>query len=542
MLAAAQKSDFLANMSHEIRTPMNAVLGMAEMALREEMTPQAKQYIKQIRSSGKNLLVIINDILDFSKIESGKMNIVDVIYEPLSIVNDLANVVNTRIGSKKLEFTIDFDPKLPQKLYGDNIRIQQILLNLLNNAVKFTERGKVHLSISFSYIDSDNIMLKAVVSDTGIGIKKQDIGKLFKSFQQVDSKRNRNIEGTGLGLAISQQLLKLMNGTITVESEYEKGSTFCIQLPQKIVNTSPSIPSPENTVKVTLIIENEYVYSQICKDLSRFGIEYINLECQGSLEKIKDGYIIVEKSIFSDMIKKAIMDNPKLNCLVIAPFDNHDDINLPRVKIMHKPIYSLGLYSSLGLGEGEFSDGDLENDNFAFTAPDANVLIVDDNPIYLTVACGIIEPLGMKVDTACGASETIEKVKKVKYDIIFMDHMMPGVDGVETTHIIRRLIVGYEKVPIIALTANAMGGAKEMFLEEGMNDFLAKPIEVTEIVSMVRKWLPKGKIIPVTAVKEKEPLTEKVPLIIEGLTTHKHFCLWVVRNSICRYLKNTICR
>lgn len=204
MLAAAQKSDFLANMSHEIRTPMNAVLGMAEMALREEMTPQAKQYIKQIRSSGKNLLVRINDILDFSKIESGKMNIVDVIYEPLSIVNDLANVVNTRIGSKKLEFTIDFDPKLPQKLYGDNIRIQQILLNLLNNAVKFTERGEVHLSISFSYIDSDNIMLKAVVSDTGIGIKKQDIGKLFKSFQQVDSKRNRNIEGTGLGLAISQ--------------------------------------------------------------------------------------------------------------------------------------------------------------------------------------------------------------------------------------------------------------------------------------------------------------------------------------------------
>lgn len=277
MQAAAHKSDFLANMSHEIRTPMNAVLGMAEMALREEMTPQAKQYIRQIRSSGKNLLVIINDILDFSKIESGKMNIVPVVYEPLSIINDLANIVNTRIGSKKIEFTVDFDPTMPHKLYGDNIRIQQILLNLLNNAVKFTEHGEVHLSVSFSQTDSENIMLKAIIKDTGIGIKKQDMDKLFKSFQQVDSKRNRNIEGTGLGLAISQQLLRLMGGSIHVESEYEQGSTFYVELPQKIIDTSPSIPEPDSIVKAALIIENKYVLEQIKKDLSRLGIEYSDL-------------------------------------------------------------------------------------------------------------------------------------------------------------------------------------------------------------------------------------------------------------------------
>ena len=524
--SAKQKSDFLANMSHEIRTPMNAVLGMAEMALREDMSPQAKQYIRQIRSSGKNLLVIINDILDFSKIESGKMNIVEVVYEPLSIVNSLANIVNTRIGSKKLEFTVDFDPRLPHKLYGDNIRVQQVLLNLLNNAVKFTERGEVHLSITFSPIDDETIMLKATVRDTGIGIKKQDMGKLFQSFHQVDSKRNRNIEGTGLGLAITKQLLRLMKGNVRIESEYEKGSTFYIELPQKIIDPAPSVPIPDSTLKAALIIDNRYVFKQTAKDLNALGIGYINLEKEGNLDNVKEGYIIIEKHLFNDRIKQTIANNPNLKCLIIAPFESPNDINLPRVKMLHKPVYSLGLYSALGLGEEINIDGDSSDDNFSFIAPEAHILIVDDNPINLTVASGILEPLKMKIDTATGALETIEKVKKVKYDVVFMDHMMPEVDGVETTHIIRRLIVGYEEVPIIALTANAIGGTKEMFLREGMNDFVAKPIEVTDIVAVLRKWLPKEKIVPVNVIEEtKAPAEKKEWLSIEGLNTKEALSL-----------------
>lgn len=524
--SAKQKSDFLANMSHEIRTPMNAVLGMAEMALREDMSPQAKQYIRQIRSSGKNLLVIINDILDFSKIESGKMNIVEVVYEPLSIVNSLANIVNTRIGSKKLEFTVDFDPRLPHKLYGDNIRVQQVLLNLLNNAVKFTERGEVHLSITFSPIDDETIMLKATVRDTGIGIKKQDMGKLFQSFHQVDSKRNRNIEGTGLGLAITKQLLRLMKGNVRIESEYEKGSTFYIELPQKIIDPAPSVPIPDSTLKAALIIDNRYVFKQTAKDLNALGIGYINLEKEGNLDNVKEGYIIIEKHLFNDRIKQTIANNPNLKCLIIAPFESPNDINLPRVKMLHKPVYSLGLYSALGLGEEINIDGDSSDDNFSFIAPEAHILIVDDNPINLTVASGILEPLKMKIDTATGALETIEKVKKVKYDVVFMDHMMPEVDGVETTHIIRRLIVGYEEVPIIALTANAIGGTKEMFLREGMNDFVAKPIEVTDIVAVLRKWLPKEKIVPVNVIEEtKAPSEKEKGLSIEGLNTKEALSL-----------------
>lgn len=453
------------------------------------------------------------------------MNIVEVVYEPLSIINSLANIVNTRIGSKKLEFTVDFDAKLPHKLYGDNIRVQQILLNLLNNAVKFTEKGEVHLQITFDEIDSETIMLKAVVSDTGIGIKEQDFEKLFQSFQQVDSKRNRNIEGTGLGLAITQQLLKLMDGEISVESEYEKGSTFYISLPQKIIDPAPSIPVLDSDLNASLIIENEFVLRQVCKDLSALGIKYNDLEKHGSLESVTDGYIIVEKHLFGDRIKKSLADNPKLKCLLIAPFESAADINMQRVKMLHKPVFSLGLYSALGLGDNLAEIGDSNEDNFRFIAPDAHILIVDDNPINLTVASGIIEPLQMQVDTATGALETIEKVKKVKYDIVFMDHMMPEVDGIETTHIIRRLIVGYEDVPIIALTANAIGGTKEMFLREGMNDFVAKPIEVTDIVAAIRRWLPKEKIVPITEHKKVKKSEKKQELVIEGLNTQHALAL-----------------
>lgn len=520
-LAVSQKSDFLANMSHEIRTPMNAVLGMAEMALREEMTPQAKQYIRQIRSSGKHLLVIINDILDFSKIESGKLDIVKVEYEPLSLVNDLINVVNTRIGTKDLEFTIDLDPNLPQKLYGDSVRIHQILLNLLNNAVKFTERGEVHLSLCSERIDGETVMLKAVIRDTGIGIKKEDMGKLFQSFQQVDSKRNRNIEGTGLGLAISKQLLKLMNGTISLESEYNKGSTFYVQIPQRIINGAPSIPVPENDIKAALLIENKYVHAQLCRDLSALNIDYFDFDEKSGVSE-GFNYIIAEKGRFNKTVKALMTDDQSLKCLMLVPYNETASVDMPRLKILSKPACLMSLYSALCSGQEVVSSASPEKDSFVFTAPTARVLIVDDNPINLSVASGIIEPLEMQVDTANGATETIEKVRKVKYDIIFMDHMMPEVDGVETTHIIRRLISGYEDVPIIALTANAMGGTREMFLREGMNDFIAKPIEVSEMVAMIRKWLPQEKIIPVTDGQRKSGAGNhggSSGVSIEGLNT-----------------------
>ncbi len=234
------KSDFLANMSHEIRTPMNAVIGMAEMALREDLTPAAREYIGQIKSSGQTLLTIINDILDFSKIESGMMDISDVEYEPMSMINDVSNIIMTRIGSKDVELTVDVNPDLPAGLYGDNVRIKQVMVNLANNAVKFTKEGNVHVKIDFLQTAKDMIELIVSITDTGSGIKESDMDKLFKSFQQLDSKRNRNIEGTGLGLAICKQLVSLMKGKIHVDSIYGKGSTFSFVIPQKVTSSIQS--------------------------------------------------------------------------------------------------------------------------------------------------------------------------------------------------------------------------------------------------------------------------------------------------------------
>lgn len=508
--AARAKSDFLANMSHEIRTPMNAVLGMAEMALREEMSPAARDYIHQIMFSGKNLLVIINDILDFSKIESGKMEINEVVYESMSMFNDLASIVNSRIGDKAIEFTMDIDMNLPQMMLGDNTRIQQVLINLLNNAVKFTNIGQVHLKAEGTKIDDDTVLIKMDVSDTGIGIKSEDINKLFKSFQQVDSKRNRNIEGTGLGLAISQRLVELMGGKISVESEYEKGSTFSIEIPQKIVSNLVPVPEVNLPLHAALSINNQYVKAQIIRDLTRVGVEYADLSESDTMDNTKFEFFIADEQLFTPQIRDYFLENPKLKCIVIsATKPNNSDF--PRIRVVHKPVYYLNLYSAMGF-INEFSRDDVLNEaDFSFTAPNANILIVDDNSVNLTVAKGLLEPLNMHVDTASSAAQTIEILHNNKYDLIFMDHMMPEVDGIETTHIIRRLMPEYADVPIIALTANAIADTRDMFIAEGMNDFVAKPIDTKDITAKLRKWLPQEKIIPLDGNEAKAQRAEEKP-------------------------------
>jgi len=493
--AAQAKSDFLANMSHEIRTPMNAVLGMAELALREEMSPAARNYIHQIKSSGKNLLVIINDILDYSKIESGKMDIIVVTYEPYSLFNDAASIVNSRIGSKNIEFTMDIPPDIPGKLMGDNVRIQQILVNLLNNAVKFTKSGNIHLKVEFERTEEFSGILKASVTDTGSGIKPEDMEKLFKSFQQVDSKRNRNIEGTGLGLAISKRLLNLMGGSISVESEYEKGSVFSFELPQKIISEAAPIPKPAEPVTAALYVNSPYVKAQIKRDLERIGIPCTDIEETSTLDGSSFNYFIAERTLFTGRIKEFFINNA-VQCIVIDGFDSAYSINDPSIRLVRKPVYFLNLYAAMGIISEYERDNSVNADDFSFSAPEARVLIVDDNTVNLAVAKGLIDPLDMHVDTACSAAETIEMIKEARYDLIFMDHMMPEVDGVETTRIIRRLMPSYADVPIIALTANVAEGTKEMFIREGMNDFVAKPIDTKEMISKLRKWLPQEKIIP----------------------------------------------
>lgn len=508
---AENQSDFLANISHEMRTPLNAVLGTAEIALRRDMSDEMREYLHQIKSSAHHLLMIINDILDFSKIETGEMSIVPVDYEPLSLINDVAGIVNNQIGSKNIEFTIDLPPDLPLSLKGDNVRIRQVLINLLNNAVKFTKSGNVSLKISTRPISDKNVMLIASVSDTGCGISQENIGRLFKMFRQIDSKRNRNVEGTGLGLAISKKLLGLMGGTISVESEPGKGSTFTFEVPQEITREERSVvqSAPAGTV-VCILLGNQYLRQSVETAVREIGAVTVSIDNPLLGDK---AYIIADYELLDDA-KELIARNPELKCILIDRFDSTAYSDNENITIIRKPVYSFSLSAAMGIGE-KFTRNDDTESNVSFTAPEAYVLIVDDNDINRAIAKGVIEPLGMQVDLAASGAECIEKVRNFRYDIIFMDHMMPEMDGIEAAHIIKQRFPSYADVPIIALTANAAGDAREMFLREGMSDFIAKPISLRTITNKIRRWLPSEKIIPVSKSENKAQPQRILPDIPE---------------------------
>ena len=499
--ASQMKSDFLANMSHEIRTPMNAVIGMAEMALRENLPPMARYYINQIKSSGRELLTIINDILDFSKIESGKMDIIPVEYETMSIINDVTNVIVTRLKDKDVELILEVRPDIPRTLLGDNIRIKQVLINIANNATKFTKEGKVEIRVGYERKSDDEIEMRISVKDTGIGIKPKDLNKLFQSFQQVDTKRNRSVEGTGLGLAISRHLLQLMGGDIQVESEYGKGSKFTFTFPQKVVDNDPSIEVPNSKKKaIAGLIRNPYVKAQLAVDCKDFGVNYTDIENMAGFRKFmamnggKELFLLISNELFDETWQEFTKRNPKIKVVLLIDFFDDIKCDISNVLVMKKPIYALNLATLLKGGNMMELGQEVQDTDFDFIAPEAEILIVDDNSINLTIAEGLLKPLQMKVQTASSGKEAHLKARRNKFDIIFMDHMMPEMDGIEATKLIR-FIPEYKERPIIALTANAVGDVKERFLEAGMNDLVAKPIELRTLIAKVRQWLPPEKIL-----------------------------------------------
>ncbi len=522
--AMQSKSDFLANMSHEIRTPMNAIIGMSEMVMREPLPPVAVEYISQIKTAGQTLLTIINDILDFSKIESGTVDIHPAEYRPMSMVTDIANTIITRLQDKDVEFTVDVVPDLPEILLGDHVRLTQIILNLTNNAVKFTQHGQIHLKVTYTSNGPDELMLHVSVKDTGSGIRKEDIGKLFDAFQRLNTKITSRIEGSGLGLTITKQLLIQMNGHIQVESEYGRGSCFSFDLPQKIIQRQPSIVVENaDEISVASLMENPYAAEQLQIDIERLGCSYLPLASEDELPlltKYKVDYLFIEHALFSDEVNKFVQNHLEIHSVLMIHFYTIMKCTIPNLLVVKKPFYAI-TYANIFNHKTYIEPTGKEDNPFDYIAPEAQILIVDDNTVNLTVAAGLLEPLEMQIDTALSAKEAIEKVAQCSYDLIFMDHMMPEVDGVEATHVIRSFYPSYSNVPIIALSANAVDGVRELFLKEGMNDFVPKPIVLPVILSVLRRWLPQDKIIPVppsNGSRIHKP-KETAEINIEGLDT-----------------------
>ena len=513
------KSDFLSSMSHEIRTPLNAIVGFSECIKNADNLEEAKENASDIVTASESLLEIVNGILDISKIESGKLELVQTDYDIYKILDEVVKLIKARLGDKPLNFEVNIAPDIPHVLYGDHFNIKKILINFLTNAVKYTDEGYIKFDVRCVRVNDEVCRLIMSVKDSGRGIKKENIDKLFTKFQRLDEDKNTTIEGTGLGLAITKQLVEMMHGKIVVNSKYGEGSEFTAAIDQRISNaklvTEETIVEGELdlTNKNILVVDDNTLNLKVATKLLK---PYkCNVEvCESGfacLDKIKEGktYDII---LLDDMMPK--MKGSE----TLTRLKQIDGFNIPVIALtanaiqgmkeqylllgfddyLAKPIEKKELYRVLSKyvlkTENKVSNSSslIQNNETEIDYSDytgKNILIVDDNLLNIKVATKIMKPYNFTIDYVCSGAESLNKVKEKHYDIIFMDYMMPNMDGIETFKNLSK-IEGFN-TPVVALTADAVVGAKDKFIETGFTDYVSKPIDKHLLNDVINKILKK---------------------------------------------------
>lgn len=512
--ATKAKDDFLANMSHEIRTPMNAIFGMSQLLAEADISPVERDYVETIKTASNNLLKIINDILDFSKIESGKIELIESEYSMKSLIQGVDDVIASRADNSRLTFSIYINPNMPESFCGDEKRIKQILINILNNAVKFTKEGGVSLEISYSMLDKEYSEVEFKVKDTGIGIKAADINKVFEKFTQVDTKKNRNVEGTGLGLPLSKKFAQMMDGDITVESEYGKGSCFTVKIKQKICSQKGVFDKSKISVYHFIICtSNKYYKNYFINIFNSISADFDVIDSVDKIAVCENNNL--KNIVLCDYEPQNSNFTVNADTKIIFMINFHDRVEDERedAKYVKKPIHLLKINDIINGGQINNNKNVID-----FQAPDAKVVIVDDNEVNLKVAFGLMKKFGFEPELLSSGYDLLNNLRKdAQYDLIFVDHMMPGIDGVETVKLTRKIPKdSIQNTPIIALTANAIKGVEKEFKEAGMNDVLYKPILMEELKKILEKYLPKEKILHDSVMKMYKAQEENIP-IIEGL-------------------------